>query len=958
MRAGRCRLLLVHGQAGVGKSALLGKAFDRRDGVIGDATVLRAVCREPESGTAYGVVRQLFGTREDEGTENRRWTRDCLGTALGVLDGYAATRPGDPGAAQEYATLRALHRIAGRLMSHRPLVLVLDDAHWADEASLRWLRFLIHRSGRCPLLVVMSLRDPSVRLGAEQPVSPTNWAEPTVLRLRPLDDAGVAAVVRDRLGSQSALIVQTCGRTSGGNPRLLHALLDSLTAADREPSSVTPETVEELGAEAVRALAASRLPSLPHRVRTVAAAVAVLDETRPEAVGDLARVPASQTRAALRTLREQGLLTRAEPAGMRAAVRRAVLDELPPEAARRLRTRAARVLSEAGEPVRRVADQLVHLPWPEEPWMADALLDASDEALRQGDLRSAAGYLRQVPNTAAEEKGETERDMLQVTLASVLACLDPLAALVELRTVLDRTSDARARARIAARFSEVALAAQGGAREVPALGEAVDRLDDVMAAEPSADATEGADLLRSTLVIAGIGTETRSPGARALVRNAAAGLREAATPAGHTPAERRTLAAQALLAAFESRSAPHTVDIAERAQAGGWADWLPYSVGPALFMADEIDPVMRIWDQALEESRARGDDWTHHEVLCLRAWTLYELGAVDAAMSDVRHALDITEQAPWRQATLLPFAVEAALLTVAGRPEAADARLAREGLLTADEGGGDRTGRGWSLLRLHRALAQGRRGDQDAALEQLLRLGDDLRTSGIDNPVFSPWWSHAVHLLVRRDRVAEARELVEETAESARRWGTPRAIGQSLLAVSTVVDRDRAVEVLSEAVDVLAEAPGRLCRIRADYLLGRALLREGDERAARKRLHRAVGAAIRCGARGAGEAASRLLLTAGGRVPRPTGDLASGLLTRSELHVADLAAAGLSNQQIAEALFVATRTVETHLTQTYRKLGVRNRKELAEQLPLWRRRDRRGGPVDTGAPHTAQADHL
>jgi DNA-binding NarL/FixJ family response regulator len=131
---------------------------------------------------------------------------------------------------------------------------------------------------------------------------------------------------------------------------------------------------------------------------------------------------------------------------------------------------------------------------------------------------------------------------------------------------------------------------------------------------------------------------------------------------------------------------------------------------------------------------------------------------------------------------------------------------------------------------------------------------------------------------------------------------------------------------------VLAEAPAVTARIHAAYNLGRALLRIDDSSAARRHLRDAVNLSARCGARRLHSAASDLLVAAGGRLRRSPADSLSGLLTDSERRVATMAADGRSNREIAEALFVTLRTVETHLTNAYRKLGVSRRADLTTAL--------------------------
>ena len=159
-------------------------------------------------------------------------------------------------------------------------------------------------------------------------------------------------------------------------------------------------------------------------------------------------------------------------------------------------------------------------------------------------------------------------------------------------------------------------------------------------------------------------------------------------------------------------------------------------------------------------------------------------------------------------------------------------------------------------------------------------------------------------------------------------WDTPRARGLALLAKGMSTGE---IELLDAAVDTLAESPAKLEQARANHMLGRTLLNTGHKPDARPRLRQAVDLGVRCGAMALAAAAREDLIAAGGRMhqvsPRRT-----DTLTGSERRVALMAAGGRTNREIAEALFITLRTVELHLTNAYRKLGVGKRTELTPAL--------------------------
>jgi DNA-binding CsgD family transcriptional regulator len=162
----------------------------------------------------------------------------------------------------------------------------------------------------------------------------------------------------------------------------------------------------------------------------------------------------------------------------------------------------------------------------------------------------------------------------------------------------------------------------------------------------------------------------------------------------------------------------------------------------------------------------------------------------------------------------------------------------------------------------------------------------------------------------------------------ARSWGTPRAIGMALRTAGLAEGGERGLELLEEAAAVLEPSPARLEHARALVDLGAALRRANRRAAARDPLRRALDLADVCGAGPLAERARQELRAAGGRPRRPR---VSGVdsLTASERRIAGLATDGLSTPEIAQALFITKKTVETHLGNVYRKLDIHSRAELA-----------------------------
>jgi DNA-binding NarL/FixJ family response regulator len=165
----------------------------------------------------------------------------------------------------------------------------------------------------------------------------------------------------------------------------------------------------------------------------------------------------------------------------------------------------------------------------------------------------------------------------------------------------------------------------------------------------------------------------------------------------------------------------------------------------------------------------------------------------------------------------------------------------------------------------------------------------------------------------------------------AQQWGTGRAIGMALRANALVEGGERGLELLEEATEVLEASPARLEHARALTDFGAALRRANRRAAARDPLRRALDAADACGARPLAERARQELRAAGGRPRRPRVS-GVGALTASEQRIAAMAADGLSNPEIAQALFLTKKTVESHLSNAYRKLGIHSRTQLGAAL--------------------------
>jgi DNA-binding CsgD family transcriptional regulator len=211
------------------------------------------------------------------------------------------------------------------------------------------------------------------------------------------------------------------------------------------------------------------------------------------------------------------------------------------------------------------------------------------------------------------------------------------------------------------------------------------------------------------------------------------------------------------------------------------------------------------------------------------------------------------------------------------------------------------------------------RGDREAALADLRLLEPVFRALRV-GPGVSPWRSRFA-LALRPDDPRAAAELAAEELELARAAGYPRAIGVALRAAA-VLGGDE--EPLRESLEVLRDTPAALERVYTHVELGALLRRAQRLPEAREHLAAAVDGAARCGAERTLQRATDELVAAGAR-PRRRAVTGREALTPRELRIAELAAGGQTNAEIAQALFVSLKTVETHLSHVYSKLGLSGR---------------------------------
>jgi predicted ATPase len=450
--AGDGRVALIEGPAGIGKSRLL--QLVRRRGEAASALTLSARSSELEREFPYGVVRQLFeGVLADPAVRERALA-GAAAAARPVFESLEPEPPGEAGAAS-FATLHGLYWLMVNLAADRPLVLAVDDLHWCDRPSLRFLAYVTRRLDGLPVLLGVTLRttDPGSDPALMSEIA--NDLASTALRPGPLTDAAVRSLVRTALGGEAAdAFCAAVHAATGGNPLLVRQLLRALEAEGVRGDAASAGIVREIGPAAVARTVLVRLARQPPEALAVARAVAVLGEGASlAAVASLAEVDEQAVARAAGALARAEILRPEPPLGfVHALVRDAVYRELPHAERALWHVRAVAVLRDLGAPAAQVAAQLLSVPPRGDPDVAALLHDAGRTAFARGAPDAAIGLLRR----ALDEPPAPERRaaiLLDLGLAETL--VDGRAAAGHLRAAYEELDDPVARAQTAVMLTQV-----------------------------------------------------------------------------------------------------------------------------------------------------------------------------------------------------------------------------------------------------------------------------------------------------------------------------------------------------------------------------------------------------------------------------------------------------------------------------------------------------------------------
>ncbi len=919
----------------------------------------------PLLGSGASVIRPALWAVADR--TGRRFTRPGRGIGGDV--------PPEPVTARmpttEYTVLSGLSRLVGNVMATGPFVLSIDDLQWCDEQSLRWIDYLMRRARDKPLVVIATVRTPAPAavLGVAGDHLGADYG--TMITLGPLDIDNVRAMVEAGTGVEPGTeFVEACRLVSGGHRGTLAQMVAAVVDAGLEPDDTAVGQLHHVAMTVIEAFVAESLAGQPEHVHHVVRAVAVLASTDIDLVSALSGVPARGVRASLEFLRDNHFLSEGGDDFRHELVRAALLRAAPDGEVTWMRDRAARLLNDAGLPAEVVASQLLPLGVAPEPWMQTVLRDAARDASSRGAPKVALRHLSPLLNQSPGDLG------LRGQIAGIVAKFNPRQALEHLHTTLDLTTDPRARAELAIELGQCASAVQEAPAAVEILIEAADTLYATIAQAEAADEPASVDSAEAetddidsesdatdtetddtdhnaeesedTEVTAEFVAEQASAYDRELCMRLEAtvmlvGSSDRTTltvarqrlsavpePAGDTPADRYLMAMHAIERVVTGTEPERAVALARGALPLDPAGHVNPTAAVSAFVfaiADELPQSLAVLDLVIANDESNGALWSHCRTLGIRAHVRYASGDLAGAVADARLSLELAKVEGWGPESMASSALALALALI----PLGELDEARSVLDSVTGTGMENSPFERHTLMMASAFVRAASGEIDKGIELLQQCGRGLEQDGVTNPLFLPWWAEATLLFAERGRARAALPLVEYGEDLVARWDVPRARALARTARAMVSRGTERIDLLTDAAAAMESSGALLERQRVVHLLGRELLRREDQKAAREHLRTAADLASWCGATAAAVDARDLLLSAGGRMRQVTG-ARTDVLTSSELRVVELAVSGATNREIGEELFVTSRTVEVHLTNVYRKLGIAGRADLPAAL--------------------------
>ena len=889
LRAGRGRALVVRGEAGIGKTALLESVL-----AADDVRVLRVSGVEFETELAFAALHQLCSPVLDGLTKLAAPQFDALSAAFGM---------GGDGVPDRFRVGLAVLGLLSQAAAKQPLLCIVDDAQWLDQASAQTLAFVARRVQNERVAFLFAVREPEA-----QP----ELAGLPELRLDGLPDPDALSLLRTRIRTPlDDRVHDRILAEARGNPL---ALLELPRSADLAGGFARPDAIPVSGK--VEASFRSRLRGLPPDTRLLlltAAAETTGDSVLLWRAAELLGIkPAAATPAEETGLITLGLWARFRHPLVRSVVyrdaslsdRRAVHGAL---------AHAMEDADDADEPDRRAWHRSQAALGPDAE-VADALEHSAGRAQARGGIAAAAAFLEAATRLTPEPARRAER-----ALAAAGAKRDAGAAdtALELLAVADagplkaagHARSATLRARIAfdqARSDEAVAKLQQAANLTVALDQAAARdifLETLAAAVFVGRFTEGPRLLET------------ADRARAVL------------PAP-SPARPLDLLLDGLTTQVRSgflEAAPllrQVVDLylkEENADAFSPGEvWLACSAAMDLF--DDV-AWRTLADRQVRSSRSTGAVAALPVSLSYLALTHIHAGRFDDATANVAEAYAIAAEigAPGLDH------VEVTLAAWRGderTPELAE--KARRGAVERGEG------RLVTAIEFAQAVFFNSLGRYDEALAAC-RPSAELDEMGFHSCTPHEFVEAAVRSGRRDLAVPVVEMLTERTAANRTDW----ASGVDLRCRALIADDAAADDLYRAAIASFERSEGRLHTARTRLLYGEWLRRAGHRRAARTSLREAHETLTAIGANGFAARAARELAALGERVAHRSSGSSTARLTAQEFQIARLVATGATSKEVGAQLFLSPRTIDAHLRSIFKKLEITSRRQLRD-LPLTR----------------------
>jgi DNA-binding CsgD family transcriptional regulator len=922
-REARGRLLAIEGPAGIGKTVLLDAVcgLAEKDGFL----VLRARGGELEREFPHGLVRQLFEAHLRTQSEGERAAllTGAAELAAPVVAPEAAAASAVATADASFAVAHGLYWLTANLADEAPLLLAVDDAQWSDAGSLRYLLHLARRLEGLPVLLAVCVRtgEPS----AADDLLSQLVAEPSgdVLQPAPLSPAGVARVIEVRLGEEAdPEFAAACHGATGGTPFLVGELVSALRANGIAPTRESVSEVDDIGPQAVARATVLRLGRLSPAAAELARAVAVLGtDGQLHRAARLAAVDPKEAVEAADALAAMNILRPGRPLEfVHQIVGSAVYDHMPAAARAVAHGRAADLLADEDADIDAIAAHLLLTEPGARPDTVERLRAAADHAVVRGAPESAATYLRRALEEGALDSDERAALLHELARAEAALWTSRPSAVENFHAAHRLARDPVQRGRIAYDLADALLYLAQWEEWMPLVESAI----------PEVEGTDRELAIRLEAVRAG----QELFDSRLLPRFRERLPKLGALVAEDVPAARVLALLLACAAAWKGQPGEEVEWLLDRGldegrflAEEGPGSWATAPLFQALVLSEDLDRALVVTSEFITEAQRRGSiargggergrlwyGFSH------RGWAHARRGDLVSAEADIRTAIEGLQDPVGATATTFSWY---GLDVMLERPDADDLADVVQGL---DVGPTHRV----AVLALE---ARGRvrlaRGDVEGGVDDLSRCGETISERASKPHAWG--WRSALALAIAPTDRGRALELAHTDLGAARWVGLPRGIGIALRTLGLVEGGEEGVAHLEEAVSVLEDSPARLEYARALVELGAANRRANQRAAAREPLRLGLDLAHRCGATRLAERARSELAATGAR---PRREMLTGrdALTATEQRIAGMAAEGMSNPEIAQALFVTRKTVENHLGRIYGKLGINSRTQLADAL--------------------------